>query len=75
MGNPPGVNAKRHGGRDKTIGVRVTEKEYRDIERRAERDGLDASTWLRTLGLRAARDPSGYSKAICEAAEVGESAG
>lgn len=38
----------------KTILIRVSEDQKRILAKAAEREGLDVSTWLRSLGLRAA---------------------
>jgi len=42
--------------KDDSIRIRVTEEQKRVLSAAAEREGLDVSTWLRSLGLRAAQD-------------------
>lgn len=40
--------------KEESIRIRVTEEQKRVLTEAAEREGLDVSTWLRFLGLRAA---------------------
>jgi len=40
--------------KEESIRLRVTEEQKRVLTEAAEREGLDVSTWLRSLGLRAA---------------------
>ena len=40
--------------KEDSIRIRVTEEQKRVLTEAAEREGLDVSTWLRSLGLRAA---------------------
>jgi len=40
--------------KEETIRIRVTEEQKRALIDAAKREGLDVSTWLRFLGLRAA---------------------
>lgn len=40
--------------KEERIMIRVTEEQKRTLTKAAEREGLDVSTWLRSLGLRAA---------------------
>jgi uncharacterized protein (DUF1778 family) len=40
--------------KEESIRIRVTEEQKRMLTEAAEREGLDVSTWLRFLGLRAA---------------------
>lgn len=41
--------------RTASVSVRVSRDEKRAITEAAQRDGLEAGAWLRSLGLRAAR--------------------
>ncbi|MFY0614059.1 MAG: hypothetical protein JXQ99_21200 [Hyphomicrobiaceae bacterium] len=51
MGRPP---IKQKDKRDTDIRVRVNKAELTAITAAAERDGLQVSTWLRMIGLKAA---------------------
>jgi len=44
----------KHERKEAFIRLRVTEEQKRVLTAAAEREGLDVSTWLRSLGLRAA---------------------
>lgn len=39
----------------KPVSVRVTDRERRDIQKAAERDGLKESAWMRTTLVKSAR--------------------
>ena len=44
--------------KEDSIRIRVSEEQKRVLSEAAERAGLDVSSWLRNLGMRAARDES-----------------
>jgi uncharacterized protein (DUF1778 family) len=45
--------------KEESIRIRVTQDQKRMLAQAAEREGLDVSTWLRSLGLRAAAGTRG----------------
>src|SRR5713226_4178452 len=53
MERMPRPRTDRRERKEQSIRIRVTEEQKRVLAEAAEREGLDVSTWLRSLGLRA----------------------